>query len=177
MPRASMTDGAGFPTNEDRRSRLLDRQWLDTDGDGVRHARGRDRNLKGRALRDDGLPLHKDNQTVVKERNRARQEQPDILVNEITTIDNALTRPWTVIKKYRASATSSGSRTSAPKGNAHVAIGKENIMLRRRRLCDAGAQEPGAAGPRYFQRPAMKGEPEIPLQAEVTCRKRQNDKD
>ena len=54
-----------------------------------------------------------------------------ILWNEITTIDNALTGPWTVKKRYK--------RTDNPRhnwieevcadDNLHVRIGKENYMF------------------------------------------------
>jgi hypothetical protein len=47
-----------------------------------------------------GLPLHKDNQTVVKERLSLDKNNKDLLHNEITTIDHAFTRPWTVTKTY-----------------------------------------------------------------------------
>jgi hypothetical protein len=48
-----------------------------------------------------GIPLHQDNQTIVKERIRLDKTDHDILLNEITTFDHALTRPWTVTRKYR----------------------------------------------------------------------------
>jgi len=47
-----------------------------------------------------GLPLHRDNQTVVKERLQLDRGNSDLLHNDITTIDNAFTRPWTVRKTY-----------------------------------------------------------------------------
>jgi hypothetical protein len=46
------------------------------------------------------MPLHDDNQTVVKERIYLDKTDPDVLHNEITTIDDALTRPWTVSRDY-----------------------------------------------------------------------------
>ena len=48
-----------------------------------------------------GIPMHKDNQTVVKERLFVDKTNPNILHNEITTIDHALTHPWTITKNYR----------------------------------------------------------------------------
>jgi len=38
------------------------------------------------------------NQTIVKERLFLDQASKDIFHDEITTIDDALTRPWTVLK-------------------------------------------------------------------------------
>jgi len=45
--------------------------------------------------------LHRDNQTVVKEKLYHDKADRNILRNEITTIDNALTRPWTANRFYR----------------------------------------------------------------------------
>jgi hypothetical protein len=82
-------------------------KWIDTDGDGrydVLEVETRD--LKGpRAYDGTGLPLHEDNETVIKERLYTDKADPNIIINEITTIDNALRRPWTAIKKYRRVAT------------------------------------------------------------------------
>jgi len=49
----------------------------------------------------DGAPLDPDNSTVVRERISLEKADPNILRNEITTIDDALTRPWTVTRTYR----------------------------------------------------------------------------
>src|SRR3981081_69073 len=53
-----------------------------------------------RAYHAPGLPLHFDNQSVFKERIHRDKTDPNILHDEITVIDHALTRPWTVDKKY-----------------------------------------------------------------------------
>jgi hypothetical protein len=47
-----------------------------------------------------GLPLHEDAETVVQERIYQDKSNPDVLHDEVTTIDHALTRPWTVTKNY-----------------------------------------------------------------------------
>jgi hypothetical protein len=78
-------------------------KWLDTDGDGRYdmlevETRGF-RSL--RTLDSMGLPLHEDNQTIIKERIYADKTNKNILHDEITLIDNAFTRPWTVTKDYR----------------------------------------------------------------------------
>ena len=41
-----------------------------------------------------GIPFHEDGQTIVKERFYFDKANPNLLHDEITTIDNALTRPW-----------------------------------------------------------------------------------
>ena len=67
--------------------------WHDTDGDGrYDELRVETRNFRGPRVYDPtGIPLHMDNKTVVQERIFINKEKPDILQDEITTIDNALT--------------------------------------------------------------------------------------
>ena len=63
------------------------------------------RGFKGpRAYDNTGLPLHPDNQSVFKERIYLDKADPNLIHNEITTIDNALTRPWTVTRNSRRAA-------------------------------------------------------------------------
>ena len=78
-------------------------QWLDTDGDGTYDTlEVETRNMKGPRLFDNsGIPLASDDQTVVKEKIYLDKADPDILRIDITTIDNALTRPWTVSRFAR----------------------------------------------------------------------------
>jgi hypothetical protein len=61
------------------------------------------RGLQGpRSYDSSGLPLHSDNETIIKERITLDKADPEhVLHNEITTIDHALTRPWTVTRSYR----------------------------------------------------------------------------
>jgi hypothetical protein len=62
------------------------------------------RGLKGpRVFDSTGLPLHKDNQSIVKERIYQDKSDPNVLYDDITTIDHALTRPWSATKSYRRS--------------------------------------------------------------------------
>jgi len=109
-------------------------RWIDEDGDGRYDAlevetRGP---FKGpRAYDASGLPLHFDNQSVFKERFRLDKADSNILHDEITVFDHALTRPWTVDKKY--------VRNPDPRPNwrefyctentAEISIGKDNYFL------------------------------------------------
>jgi hypothetical protein len=78
-------------------------KWIDENGTGrfnvleveTRHLRG------PRALDPAGMPTHADNQSVVKERIYFDKGDPKLLHDEITLIDHAYTRPWTVLKTYR----------------------------------------------------------------------------
>ena len=80
-------------------------KWIDEDGDGKYDVlEVETRHLKGpRPLDPAGMPTHVDNQSIVKERIFFSKTDPKILQNEITLIDNAFTRPWTVLKPYRRS--------------------------------------------------------------------------
>jgi len=78
-------------------------QWIDSDGDGKFDTlEVETRFLKGpRALDPAGMPTHVDDQSIVKERLFVDKADPSRLYNEMTLIDNAYTRPWTVLKTYR----------------------------------------------------------------------------
>jgi hypothetical protein len=106
-------------------------QWRDEDDDGRYDALVIEtRNLKGpRSFDASGIPLHEDNQTVVKERIYLDKANPDILHDEVTTIDHALTRPWTVIKNYHRVRNPVWVEAICAEGNQHVRIGAESYML------------------------------------------------
>ena len=104
MPRQGRyTDGRSFPDEEPSYQGYSIGKWRDTDGDGRYDTlEVETRNFKGpRTYENSGLPLHPDNASVILERISLDKSNPDILHNEITAIDHALTRPWTVIKTYR----------------------------------------------------------------------------
>jgi hypothetical protein len=102
--RRIFTDGRSWP--EDLRPSFDGYsigKWIDTQGKGRYDTlEVETRGFKGpRAFEPDGLPLHEDNQTVVNERFYLDQSDPDLLHNDMTVADHALTRPWSVAKKYR----------------------------------------------------------------------------
>ena len=96
-------------------------RWIDSEGSGRYdtlevETRGP---FKGpRAYDTSGLPLHSDNRTIVKERIYLDKHDPDLMWDEITTFDDALTRPWTVMKRY--------ARETDPKPNWIEAVCTEN---------------------------------------------------
>ena len=106
-------------------------KWEDEDQDGRYDALLIEtRGMKGpRTFDASGIPLHKDGQTVVKERISLDKADPSILRDEVTTIDNALTRPWTVTKNYRRERKPIWFEYVCAEGNHHVAIGKENYYI------------------------------------------------
>jgi hypothetical protein len=133
LPRRIYTDGRDWPRDEDPTYVGFSiGKWSDTDGDG-RHdtLEVETRDLGGlRTYDNTGIPFHKDNLTVVKEKLAIDQANPDDLVNEITTIDPALTRPWPTTKRYRLERKLvRWAENSCAEGNNHVAVGSENYMI------------------------------------------------
>ena len=78
-------------------------KWIDVDGDGRYDVlESETRHLKGpRVFDSSGIPLHEDDETVIKERIYLDKADQNLLHDEITVTDHALTRPWTVMKNYR----------------------------------------------------------------------------
>ena len=132
MLRRIYTDGRDWPKDaEPSFMGYSIGKWIDTDGDGRYDLlEVETRNLKGpRAFDASGIPLHADNQTVVKERIYLDKADPNVLRDEVTTIDNALTRPWTVIKNYHRVRDPIWVEAICSEQNEHVRIGKENYMI------------------------------------------------
>ena len=107
--------------------------WVDEDGNGRYDAlMVETRNLKGpRSYDSTGLPLHRDNQAVIKEKIYLDKADPNTLYDEITVIDHALTRPWTITKKYLRNVEKYPvwRETVCAENNHHVVIGTENYFL------------------------------------------------
>jgi hypothetical protein len=110
-------------------------KWVDTQGVGRYdllevETRGP---FKGpRTFDSGGAPLHQDNQTVVKERIYLDQADPNILHDDVTVIDHALTRPWTVHKAYGREPNNVRpiwAENNCGEFNNHVKIGNEGYML------------------------------------------------
>jgi hypothetical protein len=90
------------------------------------------RGMKGpRAYDTSGLPLHSDNRTIVRERLYLDKSDPALLLDEITTVDDALTRPWTVTKKFARdpSPRPIWQEAVCTENNPHVRIQNDNYYL------------------------------------------------
>ncbi len=129
--------------------------WLDSGGDGRYDTlEVETRAIKGpRAYDTGGLPLHADNQTVVKERIHLDKNDRMIMYDEITTIDHALTGPWTITKKYARSKEARPDWIEAicTENNAQVKIQNDNYFIGAGGLLMPA--KPGQAAPdlRYFK--------------------------
>ena len=108
-------------------------RWIDEDGDGKYDVlEAETRGFRGpRAFDATGLPLHHDNETVVKEKFYIDGKDRNIVHDQVTVIDHALTRPWTVIKNYRRdpSPRPLWTEENCPETNDHVRIGKDDYMI------------------------------------------------
>src|SRR5882757_5797557 len=103
MLRRIYTDGRAWP--EDFEPSFMGYSignWTDMDATGrFNTLEVETRLLKGpRAYDFSGIPLHADNETVVKERIYLDKANPNMLHDEITTFDHALTHPWKIVKNY-----------------------------------------------------------------------------
>jgi hypothetical protein len=132
MPRRVYTDGRDWP--KDAEPSFLGYsigKWVDENHDGKYDTiEIETRALKGpRSYEDSGIPFHVDNETVIKERIYVDAANPDLLHDEITTIDHALTRPWTVTKNYRRVPNPLWFQNNCSEDNRHVSVGKEDYFV------------------------------------------------
>src|SRR6266550_6161020 len=133
--RRIFTDGRPWPTNvEPTYQGYSIGRWIDEDGDGVYdvlevETRGP---FKGpRAYDATGLPLHLDNESRFKERFYIDKADPNLLHDEITVFDDALTRPWSVDKTFRRNPNPrpGWDEINCQEGNSQIVIGKENYLI------------------------------------------------
>jgi hypothetical protein len=97
-------------------------QWSDEDNDGVYDTLTIEtRGISGPRLVDGMIPLADDDSTVVKERISLDKANPDMMKNEITTMDSAFTRPWTVTRQYR--------REKNPSYSEYNCEDKRNVVI------------------------------------------------
>jgi hypothetical protein len=131
------TDGRGWPEDMDENPMFAGYsigRWVDEDGDGrYETLLVETRGLKSPRTYDaSGIPFHADGKTVIKERIYLEKTDSNILHDEITVIDNALTRPWTVTKNYRRVAAKGPiwwREDICVENNVHVVIGKDDYFL------------------------------------------------
>jgi hypothetical protein len=133
--RRIFTDGRDWPEDiEPTYAGYSIGRWIDEDGDGVYdvlevETRGP---FKGRRTYDaSGLPLAFDNQSVFKERIFRDKADPTILHDVITVTDHALTRPWTVDKRYvhDPNPRPDWVESYCTENRSMVAIGEDNYFL------------------------------------------------
>jgi hypothetical protein len=126
------TDGRDWPKNPNPTfSGYSIGKWIDADAAGrydVLEVETRD--LRGPRTFDGlGTPMHEDNQTVIKERMYLDKSDPNILHDQITTIDHALTRPWTVMRSFHRVDKPLWMETPCADGNHYVFIGNDTFVV------------------------------------------------
>jgi hypothetical protein len=155
--RRIFTDGRPWPTNvEPTYQGYAIGRWIDEDGVGVYNVLEAETRgpFKGpRAYDATGLPLHFDNQSIFKERFHLDQNDPNLLHDEITVFDHALTRPWSVDKTYRRNPNPhpNFSRITCMEGNNQIVINKENYFLSADGLLMPAKKDQAPPDLRYFK--------------------------
>jgi hypothetical protein len=125
------TDGRGWPaTVEPTFNGYTIGEWKDEGGSGRYDVLvAETRFLKGPRVFDaSGIPMHMDNQTVIKERIWLDKANPDRLYDEITTFDHALTRPWTVLRPYAREHEPIYAEFVCAEDNHHIMVGNETYF-------------------------------------------------
>ena len=126
------TDGRDFPKNaEPSFSGYSIGKWEDSTGSGRYDTLDIEtRLLKGpRSYDPSGVPFADDNETVVKERLSLEKNNPEMLRNEITVYDHALTEPWTVLRNYRHIKNPEWHEYVCTENNNWVQIGGQSYYL------------------------------------------------
>jgi hypothetical protein len=154
--RRIFTDGRDWPA--DLEPTLLGYsigKWIDSGGTGHYDVlEVETRGFRGpRSFDASGIPLHEDGQTVVKERIYLDKTDPNVAHDEVTVIDHALTRPWTVTKNYRRSPQMQPYWTEEYcESNNHVSIGKDDYMLSADGLLMPARKDQAPPDLKYFNK-------------------------
>src|SRR5262245_16983803 len=157
--RRIFTDGRKFPDNPDDiepsyRGFSIGK-WIDEGNTGTYNVlEVETRGFKGQRSYDtSGLPLHADNQSVIKERIFQDTTNPNVLYDEITIIDHALTKPWVVTRKYERDPNPHPwwREVVCAENNQHVHIGNENYMISADGLLMPAKKDQTPPDLRYFK--------------------------
>ncbi|HLH96339.1 MAG TPA: hypothetical protein VKW08_14590 [Xanthobacteraceae bacterium] len=106
--------------------------WIDTAGSGRYDTlEVETRGFKGpRLIENTGIPLHLDNQTIIKERIHLDATDANLLHDDVTLIDDAFTRPWTVTRDFRRRPQAVWIEYLCSENNNLVIIGGESYFVR-----------------------------------------------
>jgi hypothetical protein len=156
QPRRIYTDGRAWPKDEETTfTGYSIGRWIDEGGTGRFDVLEIEtRNLRVPRIYDQtGIPFHEDGQTVIKERIFLDRAKPNILHDQITTTDNALTHPWTVMKNFARLPTVVWTENNCAEGNDNVAIGKEDFLLGADGYLMPTRKDQAPPDLRYFKQP------------------------
>ena len=155
------TDGRDWPANmydDPQFSGYSIGRWVDEAGTGrydtlIVETRG----LKNPHTYDaTGIPFHADGGTIIREKLHLDKANANTLYDEITVIDDALTRPWSALKTYRRVAAKGPiwwREDICTENNVHVTVGKEEYFLSADGLLMPARKDQAAPDLRYFKQP------------------------
>jgi len=156
--RRIFTDGRDWPTDlEPTFLGYSIGRWIDTDGDGkydLLEVETRGPFKSPRTFDSSGAPLHKDGQTVIRERIYLDKANPDLLHDDVTVLDHALTRPWTVNKTYGREPDKEKPiwhEEVCGEHNNHVVIANQNYYLSPDGLLMPARKDQAPPDLRYFK--------------------------
>ncbi len=134
MYRRIFTDGRDWPKDPERTlAGYSIGKWVGEDADGKYNAlEVETRFLRGpRAYENTGIPFHKDDQTVIKERFYLDKANRNTLYDDIIVLDHALTRPYGKLEKLVRSQDPRPvwRAESCPEDNEWLRIGKETYVV------------------------------------------------
>jgi hypothetical protein len=153
------TDGRDWPSPETAAPTFAGYsigKWLDEDGDGKYDVlEVETRYLRAPHTYDaQGIPFHEDNQAVIRERIYLDKADKNLLHDDITSYDHALTQPWSKSRTYK--------RASKPKpvwleevcaaDNAMVKIGDDAYFLSSDGLLMPVRKDQAPPDTRYFKK-------------------------
>jgi hypothetical protein len=158
--RRIFTDGRQWPaTVEPAFTGYSIGRWIDEDGDGRYDVlEAETRHFKGPRFFDgSGLPLHEDGESVIRERIYLDKTDRNLLHDEITVTDHALTRPWSVTKSYRRTLDplADWPEYSCPEQNPFVQIGSETYKLGEDGYLMPTRERQPPPDLRYFNQPKL----------------------
>jgi hypothetical protein len=147
------TDGRSFPAKiKPSFEGYSVGHWIDDDGDGRFDVlEVETRGTKGpRILDASGIPLHADNATIVQERIFLDKRNPNVLHDQITTIDHAFTRPWTVMRSYNRERKAVWTEEPCAEAQRYLILGKETYFMTIDRILLPTRKDQPPPDLRYF---------------------------
>ena len=131
-PRRIFTDGRDWPsTVEPTFNGYSIGRWIDATGEGrFNLLEVETRGFRNpRTFEGSGIPLHEDGESIIKERFYLDQADKNLMHIDITTIDHALTRPWSVSRPYRREVNPIWMFVDCSEDNRHVWVGKDSYFV------------------------------------------------
>ena len=131
-PRRIFTDGRDWPSSvEPTFNGYSIGRWIDATGEGrFNLLEVETRGFRNpRTFEGSGIPLHEDGESIIKERFYLDQADKNLLHIDITTIDHALTRPWSISRPYRRELNPIWLFVDCSEDNRHVWVGKDSYFV------------------------------------------------